>query len=131
MKLKAARSIVFALLSVVLVTSLGCGSKNVTVPSAQSTDRVIAAGQEITITNDGLIPQQLVATVGEEVRVRNQSSVAVAVKSQDGSMDSGPIAPGADYVFTPKYPVSIAYYTSGQPALRGTIQVEPEDKSGT
>ena len=93
--------------------------------SSEVKDPVFSVGQEAFITSDGMVPQQLVAIVGERISFVNETSKPRTIEFDVLEWDSGPIAPGAAATFTPDGAYAIAYHVGEKPEIRGQVQVEP------
>ena len=78
----------------------------------------------VTITNDAYNPATL--TIKHETTVVwvNQDTMTHTVIADNGSFDSGPIAPGKTYAHTfLTEGVSVAYHSSIHPFLHGVVNV--------
>ena len=93
--------------------------------SAHIDDPVFHVGQEIFITDDGFVPQQLVAIVGEKVSFINETDDRVSVRFTAIDFETGDIEPGGKATYTPDGAFSIAYHLVGDEDVTGAIQVEP------
>jgi hypothetical protein len=91
---------------------------------AVSPDPTFDNGFTIQITDTAFHPQTLVSACCDSVLFKNTGSHPVDIVLLASRIDSGPIAPGATWVFTPKNVQSIAY-ESGDGALKGQLQVQP------
>ena len=88
-------------------------------------DPVFSVGQEVFITKQGMIPQQLVSIVGERISFINETSKARTIVFDVLDFDSGPIRPGGAATYIPDGAYAIAYHVAEKPELRGQVQVEP------
>jgi len=88
-------------------------------------DPAVAPGQWIAVTDAGLRPQLLVSTVELPIVWENRSKAPVRIRYDNGTVDSGMIAPGQAFQTTPDAAVAITYDVIGQRTLQGVIQVEP------
>jgi hypothetical protein len=98
--------------------------------SADVKDPAFHKGQEVFITDDGFVPEQLVAIVGEKISFINETERTAAVEFTALDFESGPIAPGRKATFTPDGAYSIGYHLADDPEITGAIQVEPYFQPG-
>jgi hypothetical protein len=110
----------------------GAGTEPTTSPPSSADPTGIAAnpnfafGQEVFITEEGVVPQELLARVNEAITFRNETSRTQSVHFDNyRGIDSGPIPPGRTWVYTPTATVSIVYHSTYQPDLQGQVQVHP------
>jgi hypothetical protein len=98
--------------------------------SSDVSDPSFHVGQEVFITDDGFVPEQLVAIVGEKISFINETDRNAAVEFTALDFESGPIAPGRKATYTPDGAYSIAYHLAGDPKVTGAILVEPYFQPG-
>jgi hypothetical protein len=98
--------------------------------SADVKDPVFHVGQEVFITDQGFVPLQLVAIVGEKISFINETDASAAVEFTALDFESGPIAPGRRATFTPDGAYSIGFHLSDDPKVTGAIQVQPYFQPG-
>jgi hypothetical protein len=80
-------------------------------------------GFVVQITPKGFHPQWLVSACCKAVTWKNLTGETVSVLFDHQLVDSGPIAPGATFVFTPHNVQSIAYHAGNNAAMIGVLQV--------
>jgi plastocyanin len=97
-----------------------------TSPSTGLPDPVIAQGQRIYITPRAFVPKQLISIVDRTITWVNRSSRPQSVVFDHQAVRSGPIPTNGTFRFTPHASVSYTYHDGLHPALRGAIQVEPQ-----
>jgi plastocyanin len=71
----------------------------------------------------GYEPAELTAKVGQVVKWKNEGAEAHTVTADDGSFDSGNMAPGAEYQFTFSKPGTFTYKCTPHPWATGTVKV--------
>ncbi len=92
--------------------------------SADVNDPVFSVGQEVFITDDGFVPQQLVAIVGEKISFVNETNDTAEVRFSAIDFATGPIEPGERATYTPEGAYSIGYHVAGDKNVTGAIQVQ-------
>jgi hypothetical protein len=90
---------------------------------AASPDPGFDYGFVIQVTAAGIHPQWLVAVCCRPIIWENMTSAAVTIVLDHQDVNSGPIAPGAAWVFTPRNVQSIAYHTAADASVKGVLQV--------
>jgi hypothetical protein len=90
---------------------------------AASPDPNFDYGFVVQITPKGFHPQWLVSGCCKPVTWRNLTGDTVSVVFDHQLVDSGPIAPGGTFVFTPHNVQSIAYHAGTNPSMIGVLQV--------
>ena len=73
----------------------------------------------MTIDKFAFAPKDLSVKVGQTVTFANNDAVAHTATSD--AFDSGELAPGASYSFTPQQPGTYAYHCSIHPFMTGTL----------
>jgi hypothetical protein len=82
-------------------------------------------GHVVHLTAAGVLPQSLVLFCCDRpVAFKNETSGTVSVVLDISKVNSGPIAPGATWQWTPPNPESITFHFGDAPNTRGHIQVE-------
>ena len=126
----------------VALIAVGCsGSAGGTAPPAASattplrplprpTDRPVKPdfdyGQDIQITVAAFVPKELVSAVNFPITWTNDSGrVQVIHFDNNGGIESGQIAPGGTWSYTPTGTISIVYHSTVDTEMRGRIQVQP------
>jgi plastocyanin len=71
----------------------------------------------------GFEPAELAAKVGQVVKWKNEGAEAHTATADDGSFDSGSMAPGAEFQFTFTKPGTYSYKCTPHPWATGTIKV--------
>ena len=71
----------------------------------------------------GFEPAELQAKVGQVVKWKNEGAEAHTATADDGSFDSGSMAPGAEYQFTFSKAGTFTYKCTPHPWATGTIKV--------
>jgi hypothetical protein len=115
----------------------GCGGGAGAAGSAGSTSPLPVAtsaaidpnfdtGQTVLLTSRGVRPLWLVSQVGKPVEFRNVSGSSKTVRFDHAAVDSGPIAPGAVFRYTPRLPLSLTYHVG---TVEGKLQVSPLEGS--
>ena len=85
---------------------------------------VPTASVSATITNSGYEPQQQYVTQGGSVIWTNNGTVNHTATADDGSFDTGPIAPGkSSQPITFNTPGSVDYHDEDDGSLHGQIRV--------
>lgn len=89
------------------------------------------AGQEVHLTAKGPVPKILAAAVDQDVRFINDTDGPIRIVAVDGTFESGPVAPGDAYAYTPTGLRSLAYEVRGaRKRYRGAVQIEHTDPRG-
>ena len=111
------------------LAAAGCASSpsysSPTAPAASATSGApgSASGTMITMQNLAFAPASLQATTGQTVTWVNHDQVQHTVTADDGSFDSGPIAPGASYTHTFQSAGTVAYHCTIHPQMKGTLAI--------
>ena len=71
----------------------------------------------------GYEPTEATAKVGQVVKWKNEGAEAHTVTADDGSFDSGSMAPGAEFQFTFSKPGTFTYKCTPHPWATGTVKV--------
>jgi plastocyanin len=72
---------------------------------------------------EGYEPTDLTVKAGQVVKWKNEGAEAHTVTAEDGSFDSGSMAPGAEYQFTFSKPGTFSYKCTPHPWAKGTVKV--------
>ena len=94
--------------------------------TAATPDATKAAGGGTAVAIKGFAfgPQVIEAKVGEEITWTNDDAAPHTVTAKSGGdVDSGTIAQGASFSFTPRQAGTIAYFCEIHPSMTGTIEV--------
>jgi hypothetical protein len=104
------------------------------VPEASAPDPAISeaataqpgfdVGQTVHLTVKGIQPTQLVTSCCRAVIFKNESNGPMSIVFNRSKLSSGPIAPGATWLWTPPNPESVIYHLGEDPTQQGSIQVE-------
>jgi plastocyanin len=86
---------------------------------------VHADDHAIAITDAGFEPDTLTVVVGETVTWTNTTATERSVFVAVGVLDSGPILPGKSFTNVFQATGTLAYHDGSDPALTGTIIVQP------
>lgn len=109
-----------AVLLAALPPLAGCGHDE---PRAKALPRIVstevAAGRMVRLTDAGPVPKRIVAGPGDRITWRNESFRPREVRLMDGTVASGPIAPGGDYAHTFPTSGTFAYQFGPLPAADG------------
>ena len=84
----------------------------------------VAASHEVAIVDGAFEPATLTVFVGEPVTWTNKGAETHTVTLDDGSLDSGPIAPGEAFGHVFEAPGTYPYHCSIHPAMVATIVVK-------
>jgi plastocyanin len=91
---------------------------------AASTAPTPASEAAVTIGDNSFTPANLKVSVGETVTFENDGAIAHTVTATDGAdFDSGSIAPGDTFTFTPTKAGTVSYVCTFHPGMQGTIDV--------
>ena len=83
-----------------------------------------AGGASVTIEGFAFGPRTLKAKVGEKITWTNDDAAAHTVTAKPGGdFDSGTLAQGASFSFTPQKVGTIAYFCAIHPSMTATIEV--------
>jgi plastocyanin len=94
---------------------------NTTVPPAQQQVTIdVAINDDSPYYDPGLVQ----VVVGSKIRFTNKGAQPHSVTSDTGAFDSGPIAPGAAWIFEATSSGSFNYSDASRPFAVGTIQVQ-------
>ena len=97
---------------------------------APATTTTAAAATTTTVTNQVSIinlafdPQSITVKVGDTVTWVNGDSTAHTVVADDGSFDSGDLAPGASFAFTFSAAGTVPYHCGVHPQMTGGVVVQ-------
>jgi plastocyanin len=106
----------FVFVSFALVLA-GCSSISAPTPLGKS-------GQKVTISGFSFQPSSLTVKAGETVSWTNNDPTAHTVTADDGSFDSGQVAPGATFSHTFTQAGPSSYHCNIHPSMKATIVVE-------
>jgi plastocyanin len=120
-----------------LMFGAGCYSSPVTSPTPQPvTPQAVApapvepsptpaANQKtLSITNFTFEPSDVSVNVGTNVVWVNRDAVSHTITSDDGSFDSGPIAPGSSFTHSFMTAGTFPYHCTVHPSMHGTVTVQ-------
>jgi plastocyanin len=142
--LLGAALICLLLLAVIAWASVGCGSTTTTTKAAGPSTSVgettvtsgattssaagsttsVAAGAQVVLEKIAINPTSITIKVGDTVTWTNKDGFAHRLVGDKSEFDSGDMAGGATYSFTPKSAGTIAYHCSIHPSMKGTIVVQ-------
>ena len=71
----------------------------------------------------GYEPAEVAVKAGQVVKWKNEGKEAHTVTAEDGSFDSGDMAPGAEFQFTFSKPGTFSYTCTPHPWAKGTVKV--------
>lgn len=91
---------------------------------AQSPGPDFDYGYVVDITPTGLRPKTLLSGCCKPVTWKNLTGQTVSIVFDHQLVDSGPIAAGSAWVFTPHNAESVLYHTGQGPPLQGALQVQ-------
>ena len=113
------------LMSVALIASAACSSSsNPTTPSGGSGNNVSIVSGASAMTTAAYSPNPIVLAVGGTATWKNNDSVAHTATANDGTWDSGSIAPGASFSRTFPAAGSFPYKCTIHPGMVGTVTVQ-------
>ena len=82
------------------------------------------AGSSVAIKGFAFAPPSIKANVGEKITWTNDDAAPHTVTAKSGGeLDSGTIAQGASFSFTPTKAGTISYFCEIHPSMVGTIEV--------
>jgi predicted lipoprotein with Yx(FWY)xxD motif/plastocyanin len=96
-------------------------------PAAASPSPEADGGEQVRIANFAYAPATVSLTAGATVSWTNDDSAPHTVTADDGSFDSGTIAPGGTFEHTFTTPTSVTYVCTLHPAMTGSIIVATAD----
>jgi plastocyanin len=114
------------------LTLAACGSGEEPSPeAAASTPAATAApakpaagGESVAIKGFAFAPTTIKAKVGQKITWSNDDPAAHTVTAKSGGeLDSGTIAQGSSFSFTPQQAGTIEYFCEIHPSMLGTIEV--------
>lgn len=83
-------------------------------------------GLVIQITLSGFHPAEMVAPCCQQRIVwQNLTNAPQSIEMDAFDVNSGPIAPGASYMYQPRTAVSLAYHSVGSPSQTGLVDLTP------
>ena len=107
-----------------------CGGDEDAAPAASastpaaSTTPAPSGGASVAIKDFAFAPKAIEAKVGQEITWSNDDAAAHTVTAKSGGdLDSGTLAQGASFSFTPKQAGTIEYFCEIHPSMVGTIEV--------
>ncbi|MHB8512686.1 MAG: cupredoxin domain-containing protein [Actinomycetota bacterium] len=100
--------------------TLTVSGPKITPPKNQTTVAIVEPGGNV--QNAGYDPKDLTGNSGLTVTWRNQGAQAHTV-TVDGVFDSGDIQPGQTWSHTFSAPISVSYYCSIHPWMKGTVRI--------
>jgi plastocyanin len=93
-------------------------------PKAKKAKPKPPAGLDAAIEGFAFAPATIEAKVGQEITWTNDDAAPHTVTATSGAdMDSGNLAQGASFSFTPERAGTIAYFCAIHPSMVGTIEV--------
>ena len=96
-------------------------------PAAATTPETAEAaggGTAVAIKGFAFAPEVVKAKVGEQITWTNDDAAPHTVTAKSGGeVDSGTIAQGASFSFTPERAGTISYFCEIHPSMTGTIEV--------
>jgi len=101
--------------------------------SMEPDDTQFTFGQELVLTDAGPVPATLVVIVDEELVIRNDGSVPIALRFRNGTVGADELAqtpaiePGSTFAITPTRAVSVRYEYLGNEAVTGNLQIDTGD----
>ena len=91
---------------------------------AASTAPAPSGGTTVTIGDNSFTPAHLKVSVGDTVTFKNDGAIAhTATATAGADFDSGSIAPGDTFTFTPTKAGTVSYVCTFHPGMQGTIDV--------
>jgi plastocyanin len=91
---------------------------------AASTAPAPSGGTAVTIGDNSFTPANLKVSVGDTVTFENDGAIAHTMTAAEGAdFDSGSIAPGDTFTFTPTKAGTVSYVCTFHPGMQGTIDV--------
>ena len=100
---------------------VGNAPRKIVVQPAASGTASAPAAASVSIAKFAFAPASMSGTVGQPVTWTNNDAVVHTVTST--AWDSGDIAPGASFTFTPQQPGTYTYHCSIHPFMTGTLTV--------
>jgi plastocyanin len=82
------------------------------------------AGAQVELSNFAFKPSSSTVKVGDQVTWTNKDSTTHTVTADDGSFDSGDLAPGATFSYTFSKAGSVPYHCKIHSSMKGTIVVQ-------
>jgi plastocyanin len=83
------------------------------------------AGAKVSVQDNTFKPETMKVKVGDTITWTNEGAVAHTVTATDGAdFDSGTLAPGKSFRFTPDQPGTISYVCNFHAGMQGTIEVD-------
>ena len=114
------------------LTLAACGSGEESSPEAAASSPVATAapakpaagGESVAIKGFAFAPTTIKAKVGQKITWSNDDPAAHTVTAKSGGeLDSGTIAQGSSFSFTPQQAGTIEYFCEIHPSMVGTIDV--------
>jgi len=107
-----------------IVAAAACSSSSPTTPSNVSGTPVSIVSGATSLTTTAYSPNPIVIAVGGTATWKNNDNVAHTASANDGTWDSGSIAPGAS--FSRAFPAagSFPYKCTFHPGMIGTVTVQ-------
>ena len=94
-------------------------------PAATATQAPAGDGASVAIKGFAFAPGTIQAKVGQEITWTNDDAAPHTVTAKSGAdLDSGTLAQGASFSFTPEKAGTIAYFCEIHPSMVGTIEVQ-------
>ena len=93
-------------------------------PAAATNPAPAGSGETVAIKGFAFAPQAIEAKVGQKITWTNDDAAPHTVTAKSGGeLDSGTVAQGASFSFTPKQAGTIEYFCEIHPSMTGTIKV--------
>ena len=112
------------------LTLAACGGDDESAPAAAASTPAAATtpapsgGAKVAIKGFAFAPETIKAKAGEKITWSNDDPAAHTVTAKSGGeLDSGTIAQGASFSFTPEKAGTIEYFCEIHPSMVGTIEV--------
>jgi plastocyanin len=106
------------------VAALGLGACGGSDEPAASTAPQASGGTTVQIADNSFTPANLKVSAGDTVTFRNDGAIAHTATATEGAdFDSGSIAPGDEFTFTPTEAGTVSYVCTFHPGMQGTIEV--------
>ena len=112
------------------LTLAACGGDEESAPAtaastpAASSTPAPSGGATVAIKGFAFAPETIKAKAGEKITWSNDDAAAHTVTAKSGGeLDSGTIAQGASFSFTPEKAGTIEYFCEIHPSMVGTIEV--------
>ena len=98
------------------------GNKAVTAP--EEVGEVVVEPTMVNIGNNAFVDSPITVTAGDEITFVNNDTVVHTATADDGSFDTGDIAPGESKTITVDTPGAFTYHCNYHPEMVGSVVVE-------